>query len=112
VAPRSHCANLNEEHGLNKQASYYELGKMGPNPGTNRSARRRLSRNLLAPTSRSRADRQKMGQAMIDLSREHICKDGLLLDHLGTGKSTEFRARCHMYTSEAWGRPYQQLTPI
>ena len=45
-----------KEHGLDKQASYYELGKMGPSPGTNGSARHRLSRNLLASTSRSRAD--------------------------------------------------------
>jgi len=45
-----------EEHGLDKQASYYELGKMGPSPGTNGTARRRFSRNLLASTSRSHAD--------------------------------------------------------
>ena len=45
-----------EEHGLDKQASYYELGKMGPSPETNRTARRQLSRNLLASTSGSRAD--------------------------------------------------------
>jgi len=45
-----------EEQGLDKQASYYELGKMGPSPGTNGTARRRLSRNLLASTSRSRPD--------------------------------------------------------
>ena len=45
-----------EEHGLDKQASYYDLGKMGLSPGTNGTARRRLSRNLLASTSRSRAD--------------------------------------------------------
>jgi len=45
-----------EEHGLDKHATYYELGKMGPSPGTNRTVRRRLSRNLLASTSRSRAD--------------------------------------------------------
>ena len=56
LASRSHCATLNEEHGLDKQASYYEIGKMGPSPGTNGTARRRLSRNLLASTSRSRAD--------------------------------------------------------
>ena len=57
LVPRSYCANLNEEHGLDKQANYYELGKMGPSPGTNGNARRRLSRNLFASTSRSRADR-------------------------------------------------------
>jgi len=45
-----------EEHGLDKQACYYELSKMGPSPGTNGTARRRLFRNLLASTSRSRAD--------------------------------------------------------
>ena len=45
-----------EERGLDKQASYYELGKMGPGPGTNGTARRRLSRNLIASTSRSRED--------------------------------------------------------
>ena len=41
---------------LVKQASYYELGKMGPSPETNGTARRKLSCNLLASTSRSRAD--------------------------------------------------------
>jgi len=56
LVSRSHCATLNEEHGLDKQASYYEIGKMGPSPGTNGTARRRFSRNLLASTSRSRAD--------------------------------------------------------
>jgi len=56
LASRSHCATLNEEHGLDKQANYYELGKMGSSPGTNGTARRRLSRNLLASTSHSRAD--------------------------------------------------------
>ena len=55
LVSRSHCDTLIEEYGLDKQASYYELGKMGPSPGTNGTARRRLSRNLLASTSRSRA---------------------------------------------------------
>jgi len=32
LAPCSHCDNLNEEHGLEKQASSYELGKMGLSP--------------------------------------------------------------------------------
>ena len=45
-----------EEQGPDKQASYYELGKMGPSPGTNGTARRRLFRNLLDSTSRSGAD--------------------------------------------------------
>ena len=35
LTSRSHCATLNEEHGLDKQASCYELSKMGPSPGTN-----------------------------------------------------------------------------
>ena len=30
-----------EEHGLDKQANYYELGKMRPSPGTNGTARRK-----------------------------------------------------------------------
>ena len=45
-----------EEQGLDKQASCYELGKMGPRSGTNGTARRRLSRNLLSSTSHSRVD--------------------------------------------------------
>ena len=56
LTSRSHCATLNEEHGLDKQACYYELGKIRPSQGTNRTCHRRLSRNLLASTSRSRAD--------------------------------------------------------
>jgi len=62
----------------------------------NGTSRRGLSRNLLASTLRSRADRQKMGQAMIDL----ICKDGRLLDHLCTGKSTKFRAHWAPYVHQ------------
>jgi len=41
-----------EEHGLDKQASYYELGKMGLSPGTNGTARRRHCRFCLALTGR------------------------------------------------------------
>ena len=56
LASRSHCATLNKDLGLDKQASYYEIGKMGPSPGTNEAARRMFSRNRLAFTSRSRVD--------------------------------------------------------
>jgi len=59
--PRSHCANLDEKYGLDKQSSYYGLYKMGSSPWSDSAARCRFSRNLLASTSRSRADKQEMG---------------------------------------------------
>jgi len=39
----------------------------------------------------------------MDVSHEHIYKNRWLLNRLGTGKSTNFRARCHMHTSGVWG---------
>ena len=50
-----------------------------------------------------------MEWATMDVFREHIYKDRWLLNHLGTGKPTNFRVRCHMHTSVAWCRPYHQF---
>ena len=53
----------------------------------------------LLPRVYGQTSRRWGGHPSMDVSHEHIYKDRWLLNHLGTGKSTNFRARCHMHTS-------------